>query len=76
MLLVTTLNTFPAIVDLSRFDNSYLNLPASTLVDLIFQLPSFCVNQLTCHYTCTAASVCLVDIMFIPFIIYYAYIEV
>ena len=31
------LNTFTAIVGLSRFSNSCLKLPASTLVDLTFQ---------------------------------------
>ena len=30
-------NTFTAIVDLSRFNNSCLKSPASTLVDLTFQ---------------------------------------
>ena len=32
------INTFTAIVDLSRFNNSCLKSPASTLVDLTFQL--------------------------------------
>ena len=32
-----TLNTFTAIVDLSRFNNSCLKSPASNLVDLTFQ---------------------------------------
>ena len=32
-----TLNTFTAIVDLSRFNNSCLKSPASTLFDLTFQ---------------------------------------
>ena len=44
-----TLNTFTAIVDLSRFNNSCLKSPASTLVDLTFQsraLRSFSLNQL------------------------------
>ena len=44
-----TFNTFPAIVDLSRFNNSCLKSPASTLVDLTFQsraLRSFSLNQL------------------------------
>jgi hypothetical protein len=59
------INTSTAIFDLSRFNNSYLKSPASTLVNLIFQLPSFSLNQLTCHYTCTAASVYLADVMFI-----------
>ena len=43
------INTFTAIVDLSRFNNSYLKSPASTLVDLTFQSPalrSFSLNQL------------------------------
>ena len=44
-----TINTFTAIVDLSRFNNSCLKSPASTLVDLTFQsraLRSFSLNQL------------------------------
>ena len=44
-----TVNTFTAIVDLSRFNNSCLKSPASTLVDLTFQshaLRSFSLNQL------------------------------
>ena len=43
------LNTFTAIVDFSRFNNSCLKSPASTLVDLTFQsraLRSFSLNQL------------------------------
>ena len=43
------INTFTAIVDLSRFNNSCLKSPASTLVDLTFQsraLRSFSLNQL------------------------------
>ena len=43
------LNTFTAIVDLSRFNNSCLKSTASTLVDLTFQsraLRSFSLNQL------------------------------
>ena len=43
------LNTFTAIVDLSRFNNSCLKSPASSLVDLTFQshaLRSFSLNQL------------------------------
>ena len=43
------LNTFTAIVDLSRFNNSCLKSPTSTLVDLTFQsraLRSFSLNQL------------------------------
>ena len=46
---VTGINTFTAIVDLSRFNNSCLKSPASTLVDLTFQsraLRSFSLNQL------------------------------
>jgi len=42
-------NTFTAVIDHSRFNNSCLKLPASTLVDLIFQslsLRSFSLNQL------------------------------
>ena len=43
------INTFTAIVDLSRFNNSCLKSPATTLVDLTFQsraLRSFSLNQL------------------------------
>jgi len=43
------INTFTAIVDLSRFNNSCLKSPLSTLVDLTFQsraLRSFSLNQL------------------------------
>ena len=43
------INTFTAIVDLSRFNNSCLKSPVSTLVDLTFQsraLRSFSLNQL------------------------------
>ena len=43
------INTFTAEVDLSRFNNSCLKSPASTLVDLTFQwraLRSFSLNQL------------------------------
>ena len=43
------INTFTAIVDLSRFNNSCLKSLASTLVDLTFQslaLRSFSLNQL------------------------------
>ena len=45
----SSINTFTAIVDLSRFNNSCLKSPASTLVDLTFQsrvLRSFSLNQL------------------------------
>jgi len=41
MILCSTLNTFTAVVDLSRFNNSCLRLPASTLVDLIFSIALF-----------------------------------
>ena len=43
------INSFTAIVDLSRFNNSCLKSPASTLVDVTFQsraLRSFSLNQL------------------------------
>ena len=43
------INTFTAIVELSRFNNSCLKSPASTLVDLTFQsraLRYFSLNQL------------------------------
>jgi hypothetical protein len=61
------INTFTAIIKLSRLNNSCLKTPASTLVDLIFRLCSFSLNQLTCHYrreTCTAASVYPSDIAY------------
>ena len=48
-LAVLFINTFTAIVELSRFNNSCLKSPASTLVDLTFQsrmLRSFSLNQL------------------------------
>ena len=77
------LNTFTAIVDLSRFNNSCLKSPASTLVDLNFNrarsAPSAEISYVTCHYrreTYTAASVYLADIIFIPFIVQYAYIAI
>ena len=44
-----SINTFTAVVDLSRFNNSCLKSPASTLVDLTFQsraLRYFSLNQL------------------------------
>ena len=47
--IVRSFNTFTAIVDLSRFNNSCLKSPASTLVDLTFQsraLRSFSLNHL------------------------------
>ena len=46
---LSPINTLTAIVDLSRFNNSCLKSPASTLVDLTFQsrtLRSFSLNQL------------------------------
>ena len=46
---VQYINTFTAIVDLSRFNNSCLKSPASTLVNLTFQsraLRSFSLNQI------------------------------
>ena len=46
---VIVINTFTAIVDFSRFNNSCLKSPASTLIDLTFQsraLRSFSLNQL------------------------------
>ena len=58
---MSNLNTFTAIVD---------------LVDLIFQSCSFSLNQLTWQETCTAASVYLADIIFIPSVAYYAYIAI
>jgi len=67
------INTFAATVNLSRFNNSSLKSPASTLVDLVFQSRSFCLYQLTWRGTCTAASVYLADVIFILFIVYYAY---
>jgi hypothetical protein len=38
---IWSLNTFTAKIDHSRFNNSFLRLPASTLVDVIFQSRSF-----------------------------------
>ena len=49
IILYVLINTFTAIVDLSRFNNSSLKSPTSTLVDLTFQsraLRSFSLNQL------------------------------
>ena len=49
LLYMDDINTFTAIVDLSRFNNACLKSPASTLVDLTFQLRalrSFSLNQL------------------------------
>ena len=46
---MVSFNTFTAIVDLSRFNNSCLKSPTSTLVDLTFQsraLRYFSLNQL------------------------------
>ena len=78
------INTFAArYLNTQGLNNSCLKSPASTLVDLTFQsraLRSFSLNQLrTCHYrgaTYTAASVYLADIIFIPFIVQYAYIAI
>jgi len=42
----TDINTFTAIIDLSRFNNSCIISPASSLVDLIFQSRSLSFNQL------------------------------
>jgi len=67
------LNTFTAIVNLSWFNNSCLKAQASALADLIFQSCSFSLNQLTWWETCTAASVYLADVIFMPFRVYYAY---
>ena len=72
-------NTFTAIVDFSRFNNSCLKSPASTLVDLTFQSRALRSFNVTCHYrreTYTAASVYLTDIIFVPFIVQYAYIAI
>ena len=58
-----------ASVDLSRSDFSIARAP-------LFQLKSV---HVTCHYrreTYTAASVYLADIIFIPFIVQYAYIAI
>ena len=44
------INTFTTIVDLSRFNNSCLKSPASTLVDLIFQSCSFSFNPLPVQF--------------------------
>ena len=55
-------------VDLSRSNFSIVRAP-------LFQLKS----AVTCHYrreTYTAASVYLADIIFIPFIVQYAYIAI
>jgi len=70
------INTFTAIVDLSRFNNSCLKSPVSSSVDLIFQSCSFGLNQLSWWETYTVASVYLADIIFILFIVYYAYIAI
>ena len=82
--LIGYLNTFAAsYLNTQGLNNSCLKSPASTLVDLTFQsraLRSFSLNQLvTCRYrreTYTAASVYLADIIFIPFIVQYAYIAI
>ena len=70
-------NTFTAEIDHSRFNHSCLRLPASTIVDLIFPSRSFSFYQLRdLHYrreTCTAVTVYVADVIFIPFTVYYAY---
>jgi len=43
---IQLLNTFTAIVDLHRFNNSCLKWPVSRLVNLIYQSCSFSFNQL------------------------------
>ena len=66
-------------VDLSRFNNPCLKLPAPTSVYLTFQSLSFNLNQPTSHYrrkTCAAASVYLADVIFILFVVYCAYIAI
>ena len=54
--------------------------PASTLVDLTFQSRALrYISYVTCHYrweTYTAASVYPADVIFIPFIVQYAYIAI
>ena len=58
-----------ASVDLSRSNFSIARTP-------LFQLK---ISYVTCHYrrvTYTAASVYLADIIFIPFIVQYAYIAI
>ena len=74
-------NTFAAsYLNTQGLNNSCLKSPASTLVNLTFQsraLRTF--SYVTCHYrreTYTAASVYLADIIFIPFIVQYAYIAI
>ena len=71
------INTFTATVDLSRFNNSCLKSPASTLDDLIFQSRSFSFNQLhdlsLLAGNLYSSSVYLADV--IPFIVY-AYIAI
>ena len=81
---VVFFNTFAAsYLNTQGLNNSCLKSPASTLVDLTFQsraLRSFSlISYVTCHYrreTYTAASVYLADIIFIPFIVQYAYIAI
>ena len=78
------LNTFAAsYLNTQGLNNSCLKSPTSTLGDLTFQsraLRSFSLNQLrNLSYrreTYTAASVYLADIIFIPFIVQYAYIAI
>ena len=78
------INTFAAsYLNAQGLNNSCLKSPASTLVDLTFQwraLRSFSLNELRNlsirRETYTAASVYLADIIFIPFIVQYAYIAI
>jgi hypothetical protein len=71
-------NIFAAVIDIRRFNNSCLRLPASTTVDLIFQLLSFSFTLadllLQAGNLSAATSVYLADVIFIPFIVCYAYI--
>jgi len=84
LMFIFILNTFAAsYLNTQGFNNSCLKSPASTLVDLTFQsraLRSFSLNRLRNlslrRETYTAASVCLADIIFIPFIVQYAYIAI
>jgi hypothetical protein len=65
------LKTFTTKINHGRFNNSCLSLPASTLVDLIFQLRSFSLGG-----KLVQQSVHLADVIFIPFIVYYAYVAI
>jgi hypothetical protein len=66
----TLFNTFTAKVDHSRFNSSCLRLPASTLVDLIFRSRSFSLGGKLVQQL----QYILADVIFIPFIVYYAYV--